>query len=129
MKIFVYGTLMQGMPREDALSSSKFLGTGYIDGSLYDLGHYPALKQGGRRVFGELYNITRSTLDTLDQIEGFLEDQPEKSLYLRRNTTVYMDSNTGSYLAETYFYNLSINESEKVITGDYRAYLNCKMIL
>ena len=124
MKVFVYGTLMSGLQREEALSNCSFLGSGYIDGNLYNLGNYPGLKDGYDKVYGELYEITLPTLEYLDQIEGYYENQPENSLYIRKNITVYLDSTPGCYTAETYFYNLPIDESLKIISGDYRAFLD-----
>jgi len=124
MIIFVYGTLMSGLQREEALFNSSFLGTGYINGSLYDLGSYPGLRQGSSKVFGELYEIDFSTLDILDQIEGFFVAQPEKSLYIRQAITATKTFNAESCIAETYFYNLPVDESYKIITGDYRDYIS-----
>lgn len=37
IKIFAYGTLLKGMPRESILTYSRFLGPGIIYGLLYDL--------------------------------------------------------------------------------------------
>ena len=124
MKVFVYGTLMSGLQREEALFNSQFLGTGYINGNLYDLGNYPGLKDGHSKIFGELYEINLPTLDYLDQIEGYFADQPEKSLYIRRAITVNKETDQESYMAETYFYNLPIDESTRIVTGDYRTFVN-----
>ena len=96
MKVFVYGTLMSGLKREEALFDSHFLGSGYIYGNLYDLGNYPGLKDGHSKVFGELYEINLSTLEYLDQIEGYFVDQPENSLYIRRAITVNKETSAGS---------------------------------
>jgi len=124
MKIFVYGTLMRGLQREAALFDSQFIGTGYIEGSLYNLGSYPGLKPGSNNVFGEVYEINTATLKCLDQIEGYRPDQPEQSLYIRKKVTVCMDTQAGSHIVETYFYHLSIAEPDRIITGDYRAFLD-----
>jgi len=124
MIIFVYGTLMSGLQREEALFNSAFLGTGYINGSLYDLGSYPGLKHGSGKVFGELYEIDLLTLDYLDQIEGFFVAQPETSLYIRQAITATKALNSECCIAETYFYNMSVDESHKIITGDYRDYIS-----
>ena len=37
------------------------------------------------------------------------------------------NTTAGSCIAETYFYNLPIDESNKIITGDYRAFLGQKI--
>lgn len=122
MKIFVYGTLMSGLEREKALFGSKFLGSGYIIGSLYNLGQYPGLKQGHDKVFGEVYEINSETLENLDQIDGYCADQAENSLYIRKNISVSLG--TGSCNAETYIYNLPVNESSRIVTGDYHDFIS-----
>lgn len=124
MKVFVYGTLMSGLQREEALFDCHFLGPGYIDGNLYDLGNYPGLKDSHSKVFGELYEINLPTLEYLDQIEGYFADQPEKSLYIRRAKSVTRETSNESCIAETYFYNLPVDESSRIVTGDYRAFIN-----
>jgi len=124
MKIFVYGTLMSGLQREEVLFDSQFIGTGNIEGSLYNLGNYPGLKNGHDKVFGEIYEINSSTLECLNHIEGYRADQPEQSLYIRKKVAVYLDTKAGNYIAETYFYNLPVNESSRIMTGDYRAFLD-----
>lgn len=124
MKVFVYGTLMSGLQREDALSNCPFLGFGYINGTLYNLKNYPGLKEGNDKVYGELYEITLPTLEYLDQIEGYHATQPVNSLYIRKTITVSLNSKSGSCIAETYFYNLPIDESNRIDSGDYRAFLD-----
>ena len=128
MKVFVYGTLMGGLQREEALSNSLFLGFGYINGTLYNLGNYPGLKDGNDKVFGELYEISLPTLNYLDQIEGYFTEQPENSLYIRKSTIIYSDPTAETCIAETYFYNLPVVESNRIVTGDYRAFLGLQKL-
>jgi len=76
--LFVYGTLKQGHSRELALSDQKYLGVGRTDGkfAMFNLGGYPGLvhatpdKAAGKRVYGELYEVSDECMQQLDQIEG-----------------------------------------------------------
>jgi len=75
IKVFVYGTLKSGHGNNYALKDAEFLGRCFIEGeyTLVDLSWYPGLvKVGaeGSKVFGEVYRIDESTLNSLDAIEG-----------------------------------------------------------
>lgn len=71
-RVFVYGSLMSTGIRHQALGMAVYLGRGHIEGyTLYDLGPYPAARQGGHgKILGECYFVHRQTLRLLDQIEG-----------------------------------------------------------
>jgi len=125
MNIFVYGTLLKGLQRERALSRSELIGSAYIKGELYDLGRFPALKEGEEKVYGELYEINEQTLFRLDQIEAYDPDNHQDSLYLRIKTQVSLIHGEETIDAETYFYNRSVEgRSTKITSGDYRKYLD-----
>ena len=125
MKMFVYGTLLKGLQRERALARSEFIGRAYIKGELYDLGRFPALKEGEGKVFGELYEIDERTLFCLDQIESYDPDNQQGSLYLRQNIAATLLHNQATVVTETYLYNRSVEgRSTRIISGDYRDYLN-----
>jgi len=121
--VFVYGTLLKGLQRERALSRSQFIGQAWIQGLLYDLGSYPGLKEGGGKVFGELYSVDQATLNYLNRIEGYDSDAPENSLYIRKKITVSLAATDETLEAESYFYNRPILETKRITHGDYRAYL------
>lgn len=76
IRVFVYGTLKQGHGNHDALRHSDFLGRCALTGNyaLLSLGWFPGLieskDQPQRTVVGEVYRISRETLDVLDMIEG-----------------------------------------------------------
>jgi hypothetical protein len=38
--------------------------------------------------------------------------------------SVNKETDQESHIAETYFYNLPIDESTRIVTGDYRAFIN-----
>ncbi|HEY7427856.1 MAG TPA: gamma-glutamylcyclotransferase family protein [Gemmataceae bacterium] len=73
--LFVYGTLMRGGVRHGVLVGQRFLGEARTrpEYALFDLGAYPGLvrrDEGGRAVFGELYEVAASLIERLDCIEG-----------------------------------------------------------
>lgn len=72
-KLFVYGTLRPGTgPLVE------------VSGSMYDLGSYPGVKLGGNSHFMcEVLEVDDNELAALDRYEGYYENEPESSLYLR----------------------------------------------
>ena len=124
MKVFVYGTLLKGMSRSHTMSASEFEGLGMIKASLYDLGSYPGIVESNASVFGEVYDISPSTLLALDHIEGYDENYPEQSLYIRKEINVALLNDGSSIKAFTYFYNDSnLDGFYKIVSGDYRRHI------
>lgn len=124
MKIFVYGTLLQGMSRAKVLENSQFIGIGFTFGKLYDLGSYPALNPGEDTVFGELYQINDEKLNELDCIEGYSPNNEMHALYLRKEINVVLLKDRTSEIAYTYFYNDDLSgNAKKIDCGDYRRFL------
>ncbi len=80
-KVFVYGTLLQGEPRNAFLHDCELLGSLDIAGELYttDMGYPAASFNGspGRPLSGELYELrgdnTADRVSMLDKIEGTSE--------------------------------------------------------
>lgn len=76
-QVFVYGTLMRGnrIRGMDQMEGAQFVGsatTTHCDYSLWDLGAFPAVSLGGHNcVQGEVWRVTDSVLDLLDDIEGY----------------------------------------------------------
>lgn len=71
--LFVYGTLKRGGALHSHLEKSAFLGTALTlpEYTLFDLGAYPGLVEGGETaVAGELYQIAADLWSHLDDIEG-----------------------------------------------------------
>ncbi|HEY7157810.1 MAG TPA: gamma-glutamylcyclotransferase family protein [Gemmataceae bacterium] len=73
--LFVYGTLMRGGVRHGVLAEQRFLGEARTRPhyALFDLGTYPGLvhhEEGGRAIFGELYEVAASLIKRLNRIEG-----------------------------------------------------------
>ena len=123
-KIFVYGTLLKGLPLHNYLakSAARYVGKGRIKGRLYDLGEYPGVveSQNADNVQGEVYELSdKKTLDELDRVEEYHPHFPQKSLFVRRKAIVRLD-NGDTIPAWTYFLARKPRNAEIIESGDYR---------
>jgi gamma-glutamylaminecyclotransferase len=79
LPLFVYGTLKKGFPNHELfLKNAQPIGSAWVKGTLLDLKYYPGfISEGEGQVWGELYNITKSMLASIDHLEGvgFLYDR------------------------------------------------------
>lgn len=123
MKIFVYGTLKRGFHNHKCLGDSKFLtGAVLMDFEVYDLPYgFPGIKpKNGRGVFGEIYEVSEEQLPRVDMLEGYREDSPQTSMYLRIKAVALTDDDT---LEEVYTYmwngRLPVG-SELIKNGEWR---------
>jgi gamma-glutamylcyclotransferase (GGCT)/AIG2-like uncharacterized protein YtfP len=90
--ILVYGTLKSGHHNHVLLkdAQAEFVGNVRVPGyDLYHLGGYPGIRQNPQNKEGvecELYEIgeNKDTLRRLDWLEGYVENQPDDSLFVRR---------------------------------------------
>ena len=85
--IFVYGTLRQGQVRASRWPRKPLrIEWATVQGTLYDLGPYPALVAGSDLVLGELWWIAEADLDitlqVLDEIECYGNEDVDS--YVRR---------------------------------------------
>lgn len=129
--VFFYGTLMAGFDRrrragiDDKL---QYIGRGAIQGALFDVGLYPAaLPAAEGHVWGEVYAMSDppKVLRALDEIEGFSEGNPDRSLYRRERTDVLLpDGKFAS--AWVYFYNAPLGRAQRIESGDYLQHLKVK---
>jgi gamma-glutamylcyclotransferase (GGCT)/AIG2-like uncharacterized protein YtfP len=79
--VFVYGTLMKGFGNHFFLQNDVFLGYGETkpEYTLYDLGHFPAMVDGGETsVKGEIYEADPRTVEWMDKLEGVEDGLYEK---------------------------------------------------
>lgn len=118
MRLFVYGTLLRGLERESVLLNSRFLGTVVVQAKMYDLGSYPGIIEGDGQVIGEVYEIDQVTLKKLDKIEGYFPNNPTGSEYIRKEVRILTTEVDEPVIA--YFYNQKVNESDRIVGGDYR---------
>ena len=123
--LFVYGTLLQGL-RDDVLKrvGAKLVGTGRIQGKLYDFGRYPGAKANIRRsdrVRGEVLRLPdpENALAILDEYEGVLPAAPAKSEFVRSAVRVVLDDGRQCQ-AWAYLYNRRVGEAKLIPSGDYR---------
>jgi gamma-glutamylcyclotransferase (GGCT)/AIG2-like uncharacterized protein YtfP len=93
MYVFVYGTLRKGDSRFGVLDDSKCIAkVAHADGfEMLHLGGFPGIVPGNGRIVGEVYEIDEDTLARLDSIEGYREDDPKHSLYIRQEIDAYYE--------------------------------------
>ena len=129
--VFFYGTLMAGFDRrvragiDDKLT---FIGRGSIAAALFDLGLYPAaIPSHESQVSGELYRIADApgVLAALDEIEGFRDDDADRSLYVRREVDVTVAGGS-RYRAWVYFYNAPLGQAPRIPSGDYLRHVKAR---
>lgn len=77
IRVFVYGTLKEGRPNNDALRGADLLGRHILRGKyrMVNLGYYPGMvflpsTEPDNQILGEVYRVSRDTLQVLDYIEG-----------------------------------------------------------
>lgn len=129
--VFFYGTLMSGFRRPGRVrldQALRPLGRASIRAALFDLGIYPAaVPAEDTRVWGEVHQMldTDAVLSTLDEIEGYSEEEPDVSLYTRAEIPVTLrDGQTAS--AWCYFYNAPLGRAERIASGDYLEHLKVR---
>jgi len=106
-KVAVYGTLRPGTGK-----------TAVIPGRIYDLGSFPGLVLDGSLpgVTVELIEVDDRHLGQLDRYEGYIEKNPEMSLYIRRE----VDFGSGPFFV--YEYNDVMDNYKPVDSGDWLEY-------
>ncbi len=68
--LFVYGTLKKGYIFHHYLKKSEFISEGYIKGyRMYLVSWYPAVVNGDKTVYGEVYKVDQKTLSLIDELE------------------------------------------------------------
>jgi gamma-glutamylaminecyclotransferase len=84
-RVFTYGTLLKGCRLSGLLDGADFMGEAKTEPrfTLYDLGTFPALAEGGSQVVGgEVYHVDDQMLAELDRVEGV------PTLYQRKTITL-----------------------------------------
>ncbi|NGP53507.1 gamma-glutamylcyclotransferase family protein [Thioalkalivibrio sp. XN8] len=124
-RLFVYGSLRRDAPgsRHELLGDpAECLGRGRVRGRLLNLGAYPGLVHAVTRedwVLGELYELgDRRALAGLDGYEDYDPHRPERSLFVRREANVVLDS--GEIMtAWVYCYAGPMGRGRRIASGDY----------
>jgi gamma-glutamylcyclotransferase (GGCT)/AIG2-like uncharacterized protein YtfP len=127
-KVFCYGTLMGGFDRRRRAgidTRMAFIGRGWIEASLFDLGLFPAaVPASGAHVWGEVYDMDPdpAVMARLDEIEGYHPAAPDTSLYTRVQVPATLaDGSTEPVWV--YFYNAPLGQAERITSGDYLEHL------
>ena len=95
MRLFVYGSLMQGQPAAWRMAEARRIGPARtVDGfALFDLGEFPGMQRAAQgTVYGEIYEIPAQLLPALDAYE----DCP--TLFSRETIRLAGDSEAIAYL-------------------------------
>lgn len=125
MRVFVYGTLMSGFRNNERYLSkrgAKKVGDGTTGGRMVSLGMYPAAKFGdGGTIKGEVYDVTKDHVESMDGLEGCHFGKPQISLYYRRPVLVTMDDGK-QVEAHTYEYQQSWGDRPLIKGGDWKAF-------
>jgi gamma-glutamylcyclotransferase (GGCT)/AIG2-like uncharacterized protein YtfP len=128
---FFYGTLMAGFDRRRRAgidNKMTYRGRGHIVGALFDLGIYPAaVPSTDGRVWGEVYEFceVETVLAALDDIEGYTQSDPDRSLYTRHSVRVTLDEGP-AVDAWVYFYNAPLGAAPRIPSGDYLAHIRVR---
>lgn len=97
-KVFVYGTLMRGEGNHDYLNNSTCLSKATAEGyDMYDVGWYPAIIPGDNLIIGELYQVPKDDMASIDMLEG------EGHLYFKK-CEIVTDSEGKTTFAFIYLY-------------------------
>jgi len=98
-QILVYGSLKRGERLHYALEDAIYVGPGKINGTLFDLGPYPAAvaeynpEKTCGEITGEIYTVGPKIMQRLDRIEShpvYYERRPVKELTTGKDVWVYL---------------------------------------
>lgn len=120
-RLFVYGTLRRGLADNATArafrAGATFLCDGWLPGTLYSLGWYPALvEEGTGRVRGEVWRLEApGLLRALDAYEGLFEEGPPQYRRLRRA----IHTAHGPVTAWAYLHAGGLDPGRRIPSGDW----------
>ena len=121
--VFVYGTLMTGMPNEHYLTHAPYVGEAKVrDYALYDLGAFPGIKPSDVNsreceVQGEIRMVDASTREALNRLEG------EGSLYRLTKVTAMVNGFPLPVLTYVYCHDVDADSEIPCALQPYNRYL------
>ena len=129
--LFTYGTLLSGLghPMQELMMNyAELLGTGFINGKLYEIDNYPGLVLSNnvkKVVWGEIYRVhdADELFRYLDEYEGCATHSRRPHEYQRDMVSVH-NTPEHSLLAWTYLYKHPISHLHRIPTGDYLSFRN-----
>ena len=128
--IFVYGTLRSdcgGILAHWLPQHSEFVGTGFFQGTLFEVNRYPGVVpciETQNQVLGEVYRLDDQgrILARLDDYEECSGRFPAPHEYTRVKAKIILLEG-GIVSAWVYVYTLPVDRLEQIRSGDYARYL------
>ena len=115
MRVFVYGTLRDGEGNHRLLENSEFLRDEVLIGfDMFNVGGFPAVIEGDGYVVGEVYEVDEQTLKSLHRLEGYMEDNPDNSMYIPKDVDTDVDS------IMIYLWNYKTEGLPPIKSGDWK---------
>lgn len=131
--LFVYGSLRKNIhsnmqPIFD--QHCTFLSLAFMNGQLFEINGYPGAIESHRTndiIEGELYQINagEQVLSLLDEYEECSDHFPPPHEYSRKKIEI-ITTEGKKMSAWAYIYNRDVSQLERIISGNYLAYLNKK---
>lgn len=134
--VFVYGTLLSGESNYRIIEPfvQKVTPVQLRNYKMHSIqGHFPAIIKSKKNgvISGELMYLKppryQKAIDRLDRLEGYIEQAPECSMYLREKVTVITESGD-QVEAYAYIWNRSLKGCPKIPHGNWRTFVNQKWI-
>jgi gamma-glutamylcyclotransferase (GGCT)/AIG2-like uncharacterized protein YtfP len=131
LPLFVYGTLLPDQQNYPRYLAGTIIAEvpATVKGELWwnVAEDYPYLCPGDHTVDGRLITIAADifpkTISRIDALEDFIPDDPMASLYLRQ--PVEVQSELGTQLAWSYFWNRPERPGIRLSSGDFRTRFHC----
>lgn len=102
--------------------NAKVVANGFIYGKLYNISWFPGAVLGNvsaGSVYGTVFYLHNlKVFNALDRFEGYNINQPKKSLFIRKITTVFLENNT-TLSAWVYLYNQNVDNKKQILSGDF----------
>lgn len=125
--VFVYGTLKRGFGNHGVIregTHTVLIGKWSIPGRMISCGFFPGLlppESDDDVVIGELYKIKDASVwRNLDGLEGYREDDPENSMYIRKQVQPcdpgILDPEDVVY---TYYWNRDVGNRPMIESGEW----------
>jgi gamma-glutamylcyclotransferase (GGCT)/AIG2-like uncharacterized protein YtfP len=128
-RLFVYGSLRRGFRLHHQLAR---LGAGFVmeakvAGELFDLGRYPGARPAkgeGKWVLGEVFQLLHAEHDlkVLDEVEGFIPADPERSEFVRALAEVILPHGAHESAWIYWLSKESLAGCRRIASGDYASW-------